>query len=276
VACAERTGHVLPFDLAGQRLEGGFHVPPSSAGACRISGLFVDDDRRVWLADKNQRAVRGFNLFGRETHRLGTPLSPSAGRSEPDVEGNLGLPSALAGSGSSDDFLIVIGSAGRRRHGAQVFDGAGRLLRSLRPQGESHGQFAGVRSLELVGRAVLLVEAQRPRVQVFRDFEHWFSFEPEPPRHGAGELLTVRSLAAGQFLALWGGDQPHLVAVDARGKVQRVLAVPGSAVGQLHAPADLVVDREGQRLAVLDHEGYRSQVFTREGECAGAFACYAS
>jgi hypothetical protein len=276
VASAERTGHVLPFDLNGQRLEGGFDIPPGPTGACRVAGLFVDDDRRVWLADKNQRVVRGFNLFGRETHRLSSAL-PSAGTgSEPDVEGNLGLPAALAGRGSSDDFLLVVGSAGQRRHGAQVLDGDGRVLRSLRPLGDSHGRFAGVRSLELVGRAIVLVEAERPRVQVFRDLEHWYCFEPEPPRGCPAELMSVRSIARGRFMALWGGEQPHLVELDSNGALQRVLVLPGEDVGQLSAPADLVLDREGQRLAVLDRDGDRTQVFTLEGQCAGAFACHAS
>jgi hypothetical protein len=273
VASAERSGRVVPFDLEGRRLEGGFRVPASGAGACRIAGLFVDDDRRVWLADKSQRALRGFTLFGHESQRLGNPRSPSPWRSEPDVAGNLGLPSALAGRGSSDDLWLVLGSQGPRRHGAQVFDGAGRLVRSLRPLGDSHGRFQGVRGIELLGRSLLLFESQRPRVQVFRDLEHWFSFEVELPRTREAELVAVRALAEGRFVALVGGEEPALLEVDGRGKLLRVLAVAGEDTGRLSAPADLVVDRERQRLALLDREGLRIQVFTIDGECAGAFAC---
>lgn len=273
VASAERSGRVVPFDLGGRRLEGGFKVPESAAGACLIGGLFVDDDRRVWLADRSLRAVRGFTLFGRETQRLGPPRSPSPWRSEPDVAGNLGLPTALAGRGSSDDLWLAVGSLGLRRHGAQVFDGSGQLLRSLRPLGESHGRFHGVRGIEWLGRSLLLLESQRPRVQVFRDLEHWFSFEVELPRPRGAELIAVRALEPGRFVALVGGDEPALLEVDARGRLRRVLAVAGEDTGRLSAPADLVIDREHQRLALLDREGLRIQVFTGDGECAGAFAC---
>ena len=61
--CA-RNAWVQTYDLDGHRLLGGFTFCDDTVGRSSASGLAVDEDHRVWVADAVAGRVRAFTLFG--------------------------------------------------------------------------------------------------------------------------------------------------------------------------------------------------------------------
>ena len=278
VATAGATGRLRLFDLDGRRLEGGFEFASLEPGApLRAGGFAVDEDRRIWFADEGAAAVRCFNVFGVETHRFGPPTPEGASRiaklAFPDSAGVIGRPASIAVQGSADDLQLLVGSAGPRRHGLQLFGPGGELLRSLRPRGESHGRFAGVTAVALAGELAFAVEAYASRVQVFRRLEHLFSFDP-----GLLEGETLQALTPvgdGRLLAVISGPAARVVMLDSGGEWLGSLAGAGAREGELDEPTGLAVDWTGEdrssRVCIVDIGGERVQVFSLDGRCFGSF-----
>jgi hypothetical protein len=256
------------FDWDGAELGPGFTWRPERGGRVAANALAVDADRRLWLADGPARRVRLFHVFGAATHELLDAGSPLADRA-----GGFGRPSALAAEGSADDLELLVGSAGERRHGAQLFGPDGALLRSLQPAGEPHGRFRGVAAVALAGRLAFVGEARRPWVHVYRDREHHFGFEPVDGRGRVVPLVALAPLGDGSLVVLGRGPEALLV-FDAAGRHTGTLACLGNAQGELDEPVGLAVECTGEarstRVAVLDRAGDRLQVFNLEGTCYGA------
>jgi hypothetical protein len=266
--------HVRLFDLDGHALTGGFSVGDGST-AVAASGIAVDEDRRVWLADPLNGLVRGFNVFGREGLRFG-PEDPAAHPEplrQPDVARTIGRPLAVAAEGTADDLRLVIGSDGDRRHGLQVFGPEGHLIRSLRPRGESHGRFQGVSGVDVGGRWVAACEPRAGRVQVFRDLEHHFSFDVRAAG-GRAEPRAVALLPDGGTLVACAGEWNAVLRFDGAGRLVGELAPGGEAAGEVLEPSDLVVEPGREelrtRVAVIDQSGDRLQVFSLSGTYFGS------
>ena len=84
----EKTAHVAVFDLGGHRLAGGFSFCDEAIGRSSASGLSVDEDRRIWIADEPAGRVRTFTLFGAEVGGLGGSVeAEGAGSASWEVEG---------------------------------------------------------------------------------------------------------------------------------------------------------------------------------------------
>lgn len=269
-----RRAHVRLFDLDGHALAGGFSVGDGST-AVAATGVAVDEDRRVWLADPLNGVVRGFNVFGREGLRFG-PEDPAAHPEplrQPDVARAIGRPLAVAAEGSADDLRLAIGSDGDRRHGLQVFGPEGHLLRSLRPRGESHGRFQGVSGVDLSGRWVAACEPRAGRVQLFRDLDHHFSFDVRSAS-GPAEPRAVALLPDGGTLVACAGEHSAVLRFDASGRPVGELVSAGAAEGQVQDPSDLVVEPGREelrtRVAVIDQSGDRLQVFSLAGAYFGS------
>jgi hypothetical protein len=264
------------FDLDGRRLSGGFVFDGRDGPDLGAVDLDVDDDRRLWLADERGGYVRATTLFGRELARFGPPEDPF-GRQEPwdvDRAGVLGRPSCVAVEGSSDDLRLLVGSSGRRRHGVQLFDGEGKLVRSLRPRGDSHGRFERVASVSLSGAYALACEGRRARVHVWRDLDFHALIEP---RIAGAEQIALRAalrLEDGRYLIAYGGDRSGVLLHDRDGALERELAGHGEGEGQVLEPASLVAEPGRTdaltRVVVSDRDGERLQVLTLDGRALGS------
>lgn len=269
-----RRAHVRLFDLDGHPLTGGFSVGDGST-AVAASGLAVDEDRRVWLADPLNGVVRGFNVFGREGLRFGpedpaTHLEPLR---QPDVVRAIGRPLAVAAEGSADDLRLAIGSDGDRRHALQVFGPDGHLIRSLRPRGESHGRFQGVSSVDVRGRWIAACEPRAGRVQVFRDLDHHFTFEVQCAG-GRAEPRAIALLPDGGSLVACSGRVNAVLRFDGAGRLVGELVAGGESEGEVLEPSDLVVEGGREelrtRVAVIDQSGDRLQIFSLSGTYFGS------
>ena len=254
------------FDLDGRRLARDFRPAPVLEGArTQLAGVGVDGDRRAWIADPAGSAVRAFTPFGLEVARL-----VDQSRASIDAAGRLGRPWSVAVRGDADGLELLVASRDRHRHALQLFDESGRLVRSLRPAGDSHGRFDGLEGVAFDGRFVYAVEGGG-RVHVHRDLEHHFGFEVE----GRGTALrAVAPAGNGRLLVLCA--TAGLLLFDASGRVVAHPVVCGDDEGQLDGPSDLAVERgstdERRRILIVDREGERVQVFSLAGKCFGSFA----
>ena len=148
VARWARTLSVRPYDLDGRRLAGGFDFRDAEVGASDASGLAVDDDRRLWVADRRGGVVRAFTVFGAASHRLGVlPGAPAPD----DAPGAIAEPVGIAAEGSADRLRLFVANGGERRHALQVFDERGLLVRSLASEGDPHRRFRGLEGVALRG-----------------------------------------------------------------------------------------------------------------------------
>jgi len=271
-----RTAHVRAYDLDGRELWGGFSFRDSRLARSEVAGLTVDDDRNVWIADTPVSRVRRFSVFGREIGGIGLPLdrpieAGRSGGSDTDRAGIVREPMDVVARGDADGLRLVVAMGGERRHAVQVFDEAGRLVRSLRPMGRPDGRFQGVCRVAASGSRIYVIEAARRRIQVFREGEFHFSFGLD----GDAEPRAVAPLEDGRLLLASDGPDGGLMLLSASGTVLRVLAAPGRDEGCVEHVGDAVVQPGGadarRRVVVIDRDGDRVQVFTLAGRCYGSF-----
>lgn len=260
-----RTATVRTFDLDGHRLESGFSFGAAAHGALGASatGLTVDDDHRVWVADPVGGCVRAFSLFGVEHAGL-------------SVAGAIDV----AAAGVEDDQVLLVGSQRDGRRAVRLWRPGGEAVATLRSLGDPKRSFLDVVGVALLDRFVFVCEARPRRVQVFRDGEFHFAIEP-PAVQTAGsarapEPRAVAALPDGRIVLALAGEPSALLLLDGAGRLVRVLAVHGNDDGAVFHPTDLALEDAGvddrhKRLVVIDREGERVQVFTVAGTCYGAF-----
>ena len=112
------TARVAPFDLDGRRLSPGFTFGGGSAGRAAITGMAVDEDRRLWVADAAARCLRIFTAFGRSLGELGSEdeAGPDGERlASTDRPGDLGRPVDVAVRGADVEQELIVAARGRRR-----------------------------------------------------------------------------------------------------------------------------------------------------------------
>ena len=280
----EKTAHVQAFDLDGHPLTSGFSFRDPRLGRSQATGIAVDEDRNLWVADAPASRVRRFTAFGLEIGGLGLALDEAPGPAgREDEAGRVRDPVDVAVRGDGDGLLLAVASGGERRHAVQLFDGEGRLLSSLRPEGDPRGRFRGVRGLALAGRHVLVAEYEAQRVQVFRDGEHHFSFHPGAEARGGRPFVAdercgpsaVVPVGDGRMVVAMHGTPSSLLLFDGAGRLLRRLAEHGEHEGAVCHPDDVVlepgVDDRASRLAVIDKDGDRVQLFDLAGRALGTF-----
>jgi hypothetical protein len=269
----ELTAHVRAYDLEGRALGAGFSFRGTGAEPAAVSGLDVDRDHVLWIADSASARVRAYSIFGRPCGGFGSaPVGPRDADGD-DRAGDLrGLSDVCVLPGEDDDRLLAV-CGGTRRHGLQLFRPDGTWLDSLRPEGRPDGRFRGLRRAAVFGRRLYACESRAGRVQVFLENEFHFLFKLPVRPGGKFEPTAVAPLADGRMLIATGGDQSALLLVDASGRLASVLAERGHEPGEVFEPEDVVVEDPADpasRIAVLDCDGERVQVFTVEGRCYGA------
>jgi hypothetical protein len=289
VARHAKTAEVRTYDMDGARIGEGFTFAGLDGGPASATGIAVDADMRIWVADRAARCVRVFTVFGGELWTWSARGAADGGdRTDGEnVEaasavrsaGALADPVSVATAGVEDDMRVLVASGGARRHALQLFDRSGNLLQTLRARGDPQAEFRDVVRVSLHGRLAFACERKSGLVQVFRDGEfHWAFHAPRArtQRH-APEPRAVQMLADGRMLLATGGEgQGGVHLLDASGGVLRTLARDGEGPGAVFEPTDIALD-EGEsdrrsRFAVVDLDGDRVQVFTLEGVCYGSFA----
>jgi len=275
VGTSAKTARVQAFDFDGAPLEAGFTFIDRALGRSSASGLAVDDDRHVWVADAAAQRVRLFTLFGAEIGGLGVGPEDLAPELVPDRAGEVRAPVDVAVEGDSDGVKVVVASGGERRHAVQVFGGSGALHSSLRPEGDPSKRFRGVAGIGLSGRTLAVAEAGAGRVQVFRDLEFHFAFSLRGAGGAPFEPTAVAPLPGGRFVVAHRGAGGGVELFDGSGRQQLTLARAGSLEGEVDEPSDLAVEAAASdrttRVFVIDADGLRVQVFTLEGLCLGSF-----
>lgn len=261
-----RTARVCAFDLDGRPLDGSLAFCDETRGRSSVSGLAVDVDRRLWVADGEGRCLRTFSVFGQQVAQV------AAGG--PDARGALGRPSGVAVRGSDDALLVAVASAGRRRHAVEVLSPASGRSVSLRPLGDPEGRFEDVVGVEFAGDETWVLEAGRRRLQVFRGLE--FHYAIPLPELGEARPTAVAAAPGGRPIVCWEGEGGAVLSLDRDGAIEGCLAAAGEDEGSVAYPTGLVCvpgeDDRRTRVVLLDRDGRRVQVFNLEGTCYGAFA----
>lgn len=267
--CA-KTARVAAYDLDGHRLESGFTFRDEDAGRSMAAGLAVDEDHRVWVADAGAGRVRAFTLFGKAV--------VDVGEGSGDERGQLGRPVDVAVSGTDDELVIAVASAGRRRHALQLFHPHTGRVQSLRPEAGPRGVFRDLRGVTFDGDRLLACEGGAGAIRVYREGElHWSQHLPAAGR-GRFVPTAAAALRDGRFVVTCGHqDASAVLLVRPGGSGYQVLAAGGVEEGQVDEPSDVVVCEDtagGARIVVIDRAGQRVQVFTLEGRCYGAFPAF--
>ncbi|MDF1798530.1 MAG: hypothetical protein P1V81_05100, partial [Planctomycetota bacterium] len=221
---------VRAHDLNGHPLDVELGPGPGDSRGSSVSGLAVDPDRRLWMADTLGRCVRGYSLFGRE-----------GGRFEPET-GALEAPAARYVDGPVD--LVVapgdtwrglwVATGGERRAAVGLHLPDGTRLATLRSEGDPKRAFRRITRLAARGEELWVLESGARRVQVFRrgDFHFLFGL-PEAVRRGRSWPRALWPLSDGRLvLAVDDGGG------EARGAAVRRLDQGGHVSG----PVDLVVE----------------------------------
>ena len=211
------TAHVRTFDLDGRALGTGFGFrSPDDAGGARISGLDVDRDRTIWIADSAAGRLRAFSVFGREvasfTHLRGAPANDTRGGE--DRRGDLGQISDVSVLEGEEEDRLLVACAGRRRHGLSIARPDGSFVGSLRSEGSALGGFQGLSRASGHGRWVWACEAGAARVQVFRDGDFHFLFRVPTAAGGRFEPTAAAALEDGTWVLAVRGEQSALLVVD--------------------------------------------------------------
>ncbi len=281
-----RGAAVCAHDLDGHPLEVELGPRPGDAAGATgasVSGLAVDADRRMWLADTRAGLVRGYSLFGRE----GASFAPQPGPLEAPAADYVDGPVDLAVAPGETWTGLWVASGGERRGAVGLYLPDGTRLASLRSEGDPKRAFRRVVRLAVRGEELWVLEAGARRVQVFRRGEFHFLFDLRALAAGRTWPRALWPLSDGRLvLAVAGesGDDAVLL-LDHSGHSLRVLVEGADAElgaeppeGRVLGPVDLAVEEAAEdrraRLVLCDLEGARVQVFNLEGRCYGSFAAF--
>jgi DNA-binding beta-propeller fold protein YncE len=245
------TARIQAFDLDGKHLGVTWTTPDYRDG--RPSGLGLDRDGNIIVADSHYNCFRIYSAEGKELKRIGSPTPSTA-------EPHFGYVSDVVQDQDGFYYVAEFGEVQR----ITKLDPKGKVVTSWGGEGSEPGQFARVRALAIGPDDLLYAaDACNHRIQVFdRDGklvriwgtvgsgEGQLSYPYDLAFNDKGILYVVefgnhrvqKFTATGESLGCWGG--------------------PGNAPGPgLHNPWALAIDRHG-RVHVLDTENHRVQRIT--------------
>ena len=268
-----KTARVRAFDLGGRELDLAFSFRDPRAGRSAVSGLAVDEDRTILVADTPADRVRRFSFFGREAGGIGG-VAADGPQHDPILPGLVTRPVDVEVRGNRDQGWVAIACGGERRHALQLFDPELSFRTSCAAFGEAGRPFRGICRLASEGGLLFVAEGLGRCVQVFRSGTFLFAFHLTDAHGERFEPSALATVGDGRLVVGCRAPRSALFLVDGAGRPQRMLADEGEEEGAVLAPSDAVVepgaDDRHARVFVIDRDGLRVQVFTLEGRCLGA------
>jgi sugar lactone lactonase YvrE len=240
------TARVQAFDLDGNYLGLTWTTPDYRDG--RPSGLSLDRDGNLVVADSHYHCFRTYDRDGKETRCVSLPAGSRPGQ--------LGYVSDVV---QDDDGFYYVAEFGEVQRISKL-DASGKFITCWGSEGQGPGQLARVRALALGPDGLLYAaDACNHRIQVFtRAGELVRTFGSVGA--GPGELSYPYDLAfdhkGNLFVAEFGNHRVQKLTRD--GQSLGTWGGPGREPGRLHSPWALAVDRKG-RVHVLDTENHRVQ-----------------
>ena len=104
-----KTAWVYSYDLDGRPLQTCFSFCDEEGGMSSASGMSMDDDHRLWVADQPAGLVRAFTLFGIQVACVGDPDGARA----LDARGVLGAPADVVALARGVGSLAISDQADR-------------------------------------------------------------------------------------------------------------------------------------------------------------------
>jgi DNA-binding beta-propeller fold protein YncE len=242
------TARIQAFDLDGKHLGITWTTPDYRNG--RPSGLGLDRDGNIIVADSHYNCFRIYSAEGQELKRIGSPIATG---SEP----HFGYISDVV---QDEDGFYYVAEFGEVQRITKL-DSKGKIVTFWGGEGSEPGQFARVRALALGPDGLLYAaDACNHRIQVF-DRDGKFVRAWGKSGKGEGELSYPYDLAFNDkgilYVVEYGNNRVQKF--TATGESLGCWGGPGSAPGPgLHAPWALAIDRRG-RVHILDTENHRVQ-----------------
>ena len=240
------TARVQSFDADGVHTGVTFTTPDFRNG--RPSGLGIDRDGNLLVADSHYHCVRVYDAAGTQLKVLGGKAG--------SAPGEWGYVSDCVQDADGFYYVCEFGANDR----ITKLDPDGKFLTCWGTSGQGEGEFSRVRALALGPDGLLYAaDACNHRVQVF-DRAGRFVRQFGRAGTGPGELSYPYDLT-------FGPDGTLYVVERGNGRVQKFTAAgeslgtwgtPGSQPGQLADPWAVVVDSQG-RVHVIDTENHRVQ-----------------
>jgi hypothetical protein len=269
-----KTAWVSSYDLDGRPLQTCFSFCDEEGGMSSASGMSMDDDHRLWVADQPAGLVRAFTLFGIQVACVGDPDGARA----LDARGVLGAPADVLALGRDEELTLVVASRGQRRHALQLFRAHEGRVQSLRPLGDPRGEFRDLAGLAQAGEWLYAAEEGAGQIQVFRSGDFHYCLPVLDGRGRRAGPVALDVLNEDTLVVAVATPASALLLLDRQGRVLKVLAHEGTRVGEVTALEDVVVEHDPgpsgttrARLLVLDQDGTRVQVFSPQGQCYGCF-----
>lgn len=240
------TARIQVYDLDGNHLGITFTTPDFRNG--RPSGLGIDRDGNLIVADSHYHCVRIYRFDGTELKKIGGESGKAPGQ--------FGYVSDCVQDAEGNYYISEFGQNDR----ITKLDVDGRFVKCFGETGQGPVQFARVRALALGPDGLLYcVDACNHRIQVLTR-EGEFVREFGGPGSGPGEFHFPYDLA-------FHGNGELYVVERGNNRVQKFTkegtplgswGAPGREPGQLADPWALAVDKSG-RVHIVDTENHRVQ-----------------
>jgi len=256
MAIDPRTGHIFivdftariqEYDLDGNHLGQTWTTPDFRNG--RPSGLGIDRDGNLLVADSHYHCVRVYDHEGKELRKLGG----EGGR----LPGQFGYISDCVQDAEGNYYISEFGEVDR----ITKLDVDGKFVAVFGEAGQRPLQFSRVRALALGPDGLLYIaDACNHRIQVLTR-DGGFVREFGTPGSAAGQLHYPYDLAfgpAGDLYVIERGNQRVQKFDPTTGRSLGIWGSGGRNPGQFAEPWALAVDRFG-RVHVVDTENHRVQ-----------------
>ncbi len=245
---ADLTDRVQVFDRDGRFLRS-WRMPDLNVDG--PSGITIDDDGRVLIADTHFYRILIYGQDGRILQQIGDGVQGN----EP---GRFGYPTDVAVDRAGNFYVCEYGENDR----IQVFDPQGRWLRQWGGHGYEPGQFLRPRSLVFDDNERLYVaDSCNHRIQVFDTqgtlLDAWGERGVLP-----GQMSYPYDIELGPDGNLYVCEYGNMRVqkFDRQGHSLGLWGMPGYGPGQLNNPWALAVDSRGA-VSVIDSNNHRVQRF---------------
>jgi sugar lactone lactonase YvrE len=240
------TARVQCYDLDGNHLGFTWTTPDFRNG--RPSGLGIDRDGNLLVADSHYHSVRTYSFDGKEIRSFGGQAGTEPGR--------FGYVSDCVQDAEGFYYITEFGQNDR----ITKLDSNGQFVQCWGSSGQDPGQFNRARALALSPDGLLYVaDACNHRIQVFTRSGELVRVFGEPGSK-PGQLQYPYDVCFAPNGTLYVAERGNhrIQKFDKEGRSLGTWGQAGRAPGQLADPWALVVDSQG-RVHVIDTENHRVQ-----------------